>query len=245
MTSDALLRLIFPYLGLSVVGLIGFNVLRYHKFQHRHLLVGMFLAPLTVMVFSSLMGLDMVGFMVAYRSFSFIDIPLAIAAGVGLAFIVGKLRALGAEERFFKPMPAFAVAIFVLAAGMSLPLAYNGMVLYDVQDVTADYELSAMSWAGDHGISAVQTDQRLGDIIGPYFDMEADKTAPWVLIKGRALPSGAALLCSQSWTEEGAQMYPLSRVVFDRAWFDSLLDNSNICYSGGPRDAEMIIAIVG
>ena len=51
LTSDALLRLIFPYLVLSIVGLIGFNVLRYSNFSMRHLIVGMFLAPLCVMSF--------------------------------------------------------------------------------------------------------------------------------------------------------------------------------------------------
>mgnify|MGYP006906718155 FL=1 len=36
-TSDALLRLMFPYLALAVIALMGFNVLRYSKFPQRHL----------------------------------------------------------------------------------------------------------------------------------------------------------------------------------------------------------------
>jgi hypothetical protein len=243
MTSSALLRLMFPYLVLAVIGLVGFNVLRYSKFPKRHLVVAMFLAPLCVMLFSALRGLDIFGFMVAYRSYNFIDIPMAITAGVGLAYIVGRLASLAKENNFFKPFPAFAMALFVIFCCMSLPLAYNSQEAFDVQETTANYEFAAMEWAAEHNVSNVVTDQRLGDIIDPYFDVQADTTGPW-LLKSSSLVAGDVLFAASSWTQDGAQMYPFGRVVLDEKSMAELLDDWDVCYVGGPRDQIMIIAIV-
>jgi len=243
MTSDALFRLMFPYLALAVIGLIGFNVLRYSKFPKRHLVVALFLAPLCMMVFSALRGLDLFGFMVAYRSYNFIDIPLAITAGVGLAYIVGRLASLARENTFFKPFPAFAVALFVIFCAMSLPLAYNSQEAFGVQETTADYEFAAMEWAADHHVGNVVTDQRLGDIIEPYFDVQADKTGPWKL-KSSGLAPGDVLFAENGWTGDGAQMYPFGRVVLEEKRMTELLDGWDVCYVGGPQGQEMIVAIV-
>jgi hypothetical protein len=243
MTSDALFRLMFPYLMLAVIALIGFNVLRYSKFLKRHLIVALFLAPLCLMLFSALRGLDLFGFMIAYRSYNFIDIPMAITAGVGLAYIMGKLAGLAKENKFFKPFPAFAMALFVMFCCMSLPLAYNSQEAFDVQETTLNYEFVAMEWAAEHNVSNVVTDQRFGDIIDPYFDVQADNTGPWIL-KSSSLAAGDVLFASNIWTREGAQMYPFGRVDLDEKRMAELMDGWDVCYVGGPRGREMIIAIV-
>lgn len=243
MTSDTLFRLMLPYLVLTVIGLIGFNVLRYSKFPKRHLIVALFLAPFCVMLFSALRGLDVFGFMVVYRSYNFIDIPMAITVGVGLAYIMGILASLGKKHQFFKPLPAFAMALFVIFCAMSLPLAYNSQEAFTVQEITMDYEFAAMEWAAEHNVSGVATDQRLGDIIDPYFDVHADKTGPWTL-KNSELATGDVLFATNGWTQDGAQMYPFGPVVFEENVMAELLDSYDVCYVGGPREQEMIVALV-
>ncbi|MDO9536939.1 MAG: hypothetical protein Q7J68_01305, partial [Thermoplasmata archaeon] len=243
LTSDTLLRLMFPYLLLTVIGLIGFNVLRYTKFPNRHLVVGMFLAPLSMMVFSALRGLDLFGFMVAYRSYNFIDIPLAITAGVGLAFIVSKLASLAKQNNFFKPFPAFAMVLFIILSAMALPLAYNSEDAFSVQEVTHDYEFTVMEWTSEHQMESIITDQRLGDIIDPYFDVRADKSGPYRMRSG-SFAEGDVLLVSMDWTESGAQMYPFGNVIFEKDRMAELLDSWNVCYVGGPEGREMVVAIV-
>ncbi|MDD4307437.1 MAG: hypothetical protein PHU53_01340 [Thermoplasmata archaeon] len=242
-TSDTLLRMIFPYLALSVIALIGFNVLRYSKFTMRHLVIGMFMAPLSVMGFSLLRAMDVFSFMVVYRSYNFIDIPLAITAGVGIAYIIGRLLKQAKENRFFAPLPAFALGIFIMFCAISLPLAYSSEELFNVQEVTYEYETYAMDWAADHGISNVVTDQRYGDIIEPYRGIESDNTGPW-RIRGSMLHAGDTLLVSNGWTAGGAQMYPLENIVFEEADMAAKLDSWNVCYMGGPEGSEIIIAVV-
>jgi hypothetical protein len=241
-TSDALLRLIFPYLALAVIALMGFNVLRYSKFPQRHLIVGMFLAPLGVMLFSVLNGLDLFGFMLAYRSYNFIDIPLAVAAGVGIAYIAGNLAKLAREQLFLKPLPAFSVAIFLILCALSLPLAYSNQETFGVVEVTQEYEMDAMRWASGANAGTTLTDQRYGDIMAPYFDSRVDKTGPWKW-RDSELAANQTLILSRDWTTQGAQMYPFGPVIMNEAQFNARLDNWNVVYCGGP-DGVMVVAVV-
>ncbi len=243
LTSSLLLSLIFPYLILAVVGLMGFNVLRYSKFPRRYLLVGMFLAPLTVMIFSMLRNLDVFGFMVVYRSYNFIDIPMAITVGVGMAYIFGKLLALSKKNKILKLMPAFAMIIFILLCLASLPLAYNNEEAFDVQEITYEYELEAMEWADAHDISSMASDQRYSDIMEPYYGIEADRTGAWRMNSDN-LDSDQYMLVSWYWTDGGAQFYPLGRIYFDEAEMTNHLDSCDVYYSGGPQGREMVICFV-
>jgi hypothetical protein len=242
MTSDTLLRLMLPYLLLAILALVGFNVLRYSKFPRRHLIAGMFLAPLCIMVFSALRDLDVFGFMVAYRSYNFMDIPLAICAGLGLAYVVGQLSAQARKHSFFRPLPAFALVIFVILCAMSLPLAYNSQDAFGVQEVTAEHEMAAMNWTAANRIGPVLTDQRLGDIAEPYFGIDSDKTGPWKIHAG-LVTNGTWVMASQDWTVHGAQMYPLDSVTFSREAMSSFLETCNVCYAGGPKNNMVFVAV--
>lgn len=242
LTSDALLRLMLPYLLLAVAALIGFNVMRYTKFEHRHIVVGLFLAPLAMMLFAALRGLDMFGFMIAYRSYNYIDIPLAISAGVGLAYATATLGKAAKRHSFFRPLPAFAVAIFVLLCAAALPLAYSNEEAFGVREVTYHHELDAMRWASGAGIEALATDQRFADIADPYFGIAAAKTAPWSM-KGGDPAEGTVVLASEDWTGAGAQMFPFGSVQFTGEWMDGWLARGDVCYCGGPAGAEMWVVI--
>jgi hypothetical protein len=126
---------------------------------------------------------------------------------------------------------------------MSLPLAYNSQEAFGVQETTADYEFAAMEWAAEHHVGIAVTDQRLGDIIAPYFDVQVDKSGPW-LLKSSGLAPGDILFAESGWTREGAQMYPFDPVVFEEKRMAEILDSYDVCYVGGPQGHEMIIAIV-
>jgi hypothetical protein len=89
----------------------------------------------------------------------------------------------------------------------------------------------------------VVTDQRYGDIISPYFEVYADRTGPWQ-ITGNDLENGDVVLLSHYWSDGGAQMSILGRVLFEESQIDELLEHSDVIYVGGPNDREMVIVIV-
>ncbi len=243
MTSDTLLHLIFPYLILAVFGVIGFNVLRYSRFSQRNIIVGMLLAPLCVIVFGVLRGLDIFDFTLVYRSYNFIDIPLAIVVGVGMAYIYSKMSTFSKRQREFKALPVGVLTVFCILCIASLPLAYNNEAAFGIQEITYEYEFEGMKWASEANINSVVTDQRYADIISPYFGVNADRTGPWK-IRGNDLESGDVVLLSHYWTDGGAQMSILGRVMFEESQIDELLEHSDVIYVGGPKDREMVIVIV-
>ncbi|MCK5024543.1 MAG: hypothetical protein KAR56_02890, partial [Thermoplasmata archaeon] len=243
LTSDFFLNLIFPYLILTVLGLIGFNILRYSRFPRRYLLVGMFMAPLTVILFSMLRSLDVFGFMMVYRSYNFIDIPLAIVVGTGMAWIFKMTVVWSRKNKMFRALPAFGMIIFIIFCAASLPLAYNNEEAFDVQEITHEYELEAMEWAEAHNISSIYSDQRYCDIIGPYYNIQADRTGAWRMSHDE-LGQEKIVMASWYWTDGGAQFYPLGRIHFEQAEFQEYLDSWDVYYVGGPQGKEMVICFV-
>ena len=133
--------------------------------------------------------------------------------------------------------------IFIIFCAASLPLAYNNEEAFDVQEVTQDYEFTAMEWTANANISSVVTDQRYANIINPYFDIQVDWAGPWKM-NGGGLTSGDVILTSLYWTDGGAQMYPLGRVTIGKERMDQLLDEWDVIYVGGPPGREMVIAVV-
>jgi hypothetical protein len=141
-----------------------------------------------------------------------------------------------------RPLPAFAVAIFIILCAASLPLAYGGQETYGGQPITREYEMSAMNWTASCGIASISTDQRFGDIIEPYYGVEADATGPWK-IKANQVGNNSFLLVSESWTRVGAQMHPLDNIMFTEGSMVEFLDGCNVCYSGGPQGERMIVSL--
>ena len=126
----------------------------------------MFLAPICVMVFGILRGLNIFDFTLVYRSYNFIDIPLAIVVGVGVAYIFTRMSKFTIRHREFKALPLGIVVVVCILCAASLPLAYNNEKAFGIQEVTLEYEFEGLEWVSAANISAVTTDQRFGDIIG-------------------------------------------------------------------------------
>ncbi|MCK4444910.1 MAG: hypothetical protein KAW09_10215, partial [Thermoplasmata archaeon] len=91
-TKSEVLIWSIPYLILIFVGLAGLNVMRNTKTKYRTLVVAGLLAPISVMLFSFLWGLDPVSFGLLYRSYNFIDFALAIAIGIAVAYAIASVR---------------------------------------------------------------------------------------------------------------------------------------------------------
>ena len=240
LTSDLLMNLIIPYLVLAVIGLMGINVLRYSRFPRRYILVGMFMAPLTVMVFSMLRSLDVFGFMMVYRSYNFIDIPMAIVVGTGMAWIFKMAVDWSRKNETLRAFPAIAMIIFMIFCAASLPLAYNNEEAFEVQEITYNYELEAMEWADAHNISSISSDQRYSDIMAPYYGTQTDSSGAW-RIKKDLLGSEKYVMASWHWADGGAQFYPLERIDFEPTEFQEHLDSWDVYYVGGPQGKEIVI----
>jgi hypothetical protein len=171
---------------------------------------------------------------------------MAVIVGIGAAYLFARMHKFTLRQREFKTLPVGVIAVVCLLCLASLPLAYNNEKAFGIQEITHVYEFEGLEWVASSNVSAVVTDQRYADIIEPYFGVKADRTGPWRMQR-YDIKTGNVLLISNYWTEGGAQMSILGRVVFEESWLEDFYDdlNFNTVYNGGPEGRELVVSIAG
>ncbi|UCE38218.1 MAG: hypothetical protein JSW00_02985 [Thermoplasmata archaeon] len=248
-TTTSLLVYLIPYLILCLLGFMGLNIIATRKTEHKPFIVSITLAPFLVITFAMLKGFDAFTFILVYRSYDYIDFGLAICAGIGAGYLINKSvkRLTGGgniEKHQLKLKVTFSVAFLALCLS-TVPLAYNGQEFYGVQDATYEHEFEAMKWISQNGADHhISTDERLNDIMGPYFDLDTDKTLPWLLKYSRPLENGTLLFVEDKWTGAGAQMSPMEPVKISENVFETTLKEKDVVYSTGGDGSDIYIIYV-
>lgn len=247
-TSRTMLFYVIPYLLLISLGIIGLNLLGSKRTEHKPFIAAVFMGPLVVITFALLKGFDAFTFILVYRSYDYIDFGLAICAGIGGGYIIhSATREFSLKEgssAMFGVKASLSI-IFMVICLATVPLAYNGQEFYGVQDATYEHEFEAMEWLDEHDEDPrVETDERLNDIMNPYFEIDSDKFLPWKLDHGRKVRSGTVLFMEDKWLSDGAQMSPMKPVMISQETFDRTLNDNNLVYSAGPSGSHVYIIIV-
>lgn len=249
-TNTIFLIYFIPYIVFAMIGFVGVNVIGTRKNRYRPLIASIFLGILTVMTFAVLKGLDAFTYNLVYRTYDFMDVGLAICIGVGAGYLINSFarnRYLG-KINFFSTWQFKSVmgVVFIVLCLLTLPLAYNNEKFHNVQDVTHEYEFEAMIWLDENvEKETTHTNQRLADIINPYFDKECDSLLPWKLRDREGIDSGSVLFIEDKWTSKGAQMYPMEPTILSNKTFQDTLNSNNLIYSGGPEENKVYIIITG
>ena len=247
-TSKTMLLSLIPYLLLIGIGIIGLNLVSLRKTEHKPFIASILVGPLIVMLFALLKGFDAFTFILVYRSYDYIDFGLAICVGIGAGYlintIVKSLKLKETSRAMFGAKTSLSI-IFLVICLATVPLAYQGQEFYGVQDATYQHEFEAMTWLSDHDEGHhIETDERLNDIMSPYFELDTDKTLPWKLKYNRKISSGTVLFMEDKWLTDGAQMSPMRPVVVRQNTFDNTIGNNNLIYSAGPSGSLVFIVIV-
>ena len=234
-TSSLFLYSAVPYIILALIGVVGFNMIRHARTSFRPFIISMILGPLILIVFAFLRGLDAFTFTLAYRSYNYVEFGLAICVGISFGLIIGHILKVKGRSGVVITM------IFAVICLCTTPLAYNSEALYGVQDTTYDYEYKTMEWLSDTNVSQIGTDQRLSDIINPYFNIGCDRTLPWKIKYGRDLKNSDFLLLKEAWVTTGAQMFPCERVKISEENFNNILKNNDVVYASGSTGEQIYV----
>jgi hypothetical protein len=248
-TPTPFLRLLIPYLLLCAIAVVGLNVIAQKKTQYRPFIASLVLSPVLIIVFAFLKGFDAFTFILVYRSVDYIDFGLAICAGIGAGYLIknitGFLTKGNRDSKAAFPIKVAFAIIFLIICLATVPLAYSGDEFYGIQDSTYQNEFQSMTWLSENGEGYhVSTDERLSDIMAPYFDVDSDQTLPWKLKYGRSIESGSILYMEDRWTSTGAQMTPMAPFVITQNAFDSTLENNDLIYSNSGSHSEVYIVKV-
>lgn len=240
-TSPALIHAAIPYIILLIISISGLSIMQRYRNDYFPLVVAIYVGTLIPMTYSVVRGLDAFSQEILYRSYNFMDFATAISLGIAVAFIYAAVKShffSDARHSIRVGVPAllaiFAVLVVLLAA--TVPLGYDTVELFGVQNVTYEYEVSAMDWAKTANCSVVGTDQRLGDIMRDYNNLSHTSSIPLNLKYNRPVNLRFILL-EGSWKTWGAQMYPSSPIKVNSHAFSSLINHRSLIFSSGHPDA--------
>jgi hypothetical protein len=233
-TSPLLLVAATAYVPMTLLAVVGLNLFRLDRHRRKALAVALLLAPLTAILYALLRGLDPVSHVLLYRSVDFLDYGLALCIGAAL----------------FRGMPRSRRTVLLALMGASLlltlPMAYATEEVFEVQNVTYEYELLAMGWLSESSRDDVRTNQRIGDILSMYFGIRADRSLPLDLARGRPLATGSILLLETTWGTRGAQMHPQPFLPVGEENLERLLQNNQLLYhGGGPWNGVYVVEVRG
>jgi len=225
-TQPALLPILVAVAALVALAFLGYQLLRRTANPATDLVLAMGVAPVALVLFAFLRGLDGLSQVLVYRSFDFLDYGLAVAVGVGFAFAWRRLRRAPARL-----VLAAALVGFLLA---TTPMAWNPQAVLGVNDTTTPAEYQALAVLASLHPSNVTTDQRLADVGRMWFGLPTDPTLPFLLQDNRTVSGPGYALVMDRWTTIGAQVHPQPNVVLSASTLAEFLAAGRIVFAAGP-----------
>src|SRR5438093_1564561 len=233
-TQSALLE-VLPAIGvLAAFAVAGYQLVRRTTNRTNDLVVSMLVAPVALIVFGLLHGLDPEGLLILYRSIDFLDYAFAVL--IGVAFVAA-WRWLGPR----KGAKAVLVVGLLVALLATTPMAWNTPAVFGVENVTTPQEFRALALLASFGARNVTTDQRLADVGAMWFGYATDSSLPVKLRDNRSVGGFEYGLILERWTRVGAQMHPAPNIILAPEVLDRFLNAERIVYAAGAQGDRIFV----
>ncbi len=231
--------LILPALfGFAAFAIVGLQMVRRTTNRTNDLVVAMLVAPVALILFGFLRGLDPSGLLFVYRAFDFMDYAFAVLVGVAFTASWKVLRVSRASR-------GALLAGFVVALLSTTPMAWNTPEVFGVQNVTTSDEFQALAVLGSLGARNVTTDQRMADVGRMWFGYVANPDLPQKLRDHASLEGADYALVLERWTTVGAQVHPAPNIVLAPETLAAFLATNRVVYETGlPGDRILVVQIL-
>jgi hypothetical protein len=237
-TQRGLLEVLPAIFVLAAFVLVGYQLLRRTTNRTNDLVVSMLVAPVALILFGLLRGLDPGSLVIVYRSIDFLDYAFAVLAAAGFIAAWNWLRPAG-------PGRVALVAGFVAALLATTPMAWNTPAVFGVQNVTTANEFHALAFLASLHPRNVTSDQRLADIGAMWFGYQTDPSLPVKLRDNKSVAGFDYAIVLERWTTVGAQVHPAPNVVLEPMVLERFLEENRIAYVAGlPGDRIFVVQIV-
>ncbi len=224
--SDLYVLLILASSFIVAFAWYGAEIMIEKRQVYRAIMLGLFMSPLTIILFGLSMGFTGLSHQILYRGFDFLD--FFIFVGLGLSVAVMSLR----QSRRSRILVMAVLACLLI----TFPFGYFTSDLLGVRHDTAAYEADAVQWIAEHNDTPqVVSDERLGRIAYSLIWVEKRSYLPHDLLTDVPMQPGMFYIMEDSWTGVGVNDYPYGRAVIPDSLFSSTLDEANVVYIGGPR----------
>src|SRR6059036_701993 len=205
-TQSGLVQMLPAIAVLAAFAVTGYQLVRRTTNRMNDLIVSMLVAPVALILFGLLRGLDPESLLIVYRSVDFLDYAFAILIGVAL---VAAWRWLGP----WRPAKAALVAGFLAALLSTTPMAWDTPAVFGVDNVTTPQEFRALAMLTSFSAANVTTEQRLADVGAMWFGYATDSSLPVKLRDNRSVGGFEYALVLERWTRAGAQVHPAPNIV--------------------------------
>lgn len=231
-------KLVFVYvLPVALVGLVAFRGIP------RIVDVGfdgsavfaLLLGTLSIIGFALTGGLTVPYQDLAIRAQTFIHIPFAVLAGIGVILLVRRWDS--------RSIRAALVVVVLLCSVVSAPLAFSGLRATSAQPLVTQSEFETATFAATH------TDQWTSDghmtrIASKYYPGRStpSQTGVYVWLHDDGEVPNCPVVAQRSWTTVGAQLFPASPETIDRRSYVSVSQRRNLVYTvSGDDPLELLI----
>ncbi len=229
---------VLPAIGvLAAFVLAGYQIVRRTTNRVNDLVVSMLVAPVALVLFGFLRGLDPGGLVIVYRSFDYLDYAFAVLIAIGFVAAWKRLRASRSGRTAL-------VTGFLAAVLATTPIAWNTPAVFGVDNVTRSEEFHALALLATFGARNVTTDQRLADVGATWFGYATDPSLPVKLRDNKTIAGFDYAVVLERWTTAGAQVHPAANVVLSPRVLAAFLAANRIVYTAGPAGDRIFIVQV-
>jgi hypothetical protein len=236
-TQAGLIQVLPAILAIAALVILGVQLVRRTTNRASDLIVSMLVAPIALILFGLLRGLDAMDLTLVYRAFDFMD--YALAALVAVAF-VATWRAL----RHARPARALLAVGFTATLLATTPIAWNTPAVFGVQNVTTTNEFQALALLASLGAKNVTTDERLASVGAWWFGYPTDALLPLNLRDNKTVHADYAVVLER-WTTVGAQLHPSPNIVLDAATLNAFLGANPVVYAAGRSGDRVYVLHLG
>jgi hypothetical protein len=233
-TQPGLMRML-PAIGvISAFAVAGYQLMRRTTNRANDFVVSMLVAPVALILFGLLRGLDPESLLILYRSIDFLDYAFGVL--IAVAFVAG-WRWLGP----WRSAKAILLGVLLAALLATTPMAWDTPAVFGVDNVTTPQEFRALALLASFGARNVTTDQRLADVGAMWFGYSTDSSLPVKLRDNESLGSFQYALVLERWTTVGAQLHPAPNVVISTTVLENFLATNRVVYAAGPSGDRVFI----
>ncbi len=212
--NEYTLMFTFGYILLLPLVAMGLVMLLLTEHRDKKLYLSTLVAPLHMILFFFLRGLELESYVSISRTFDFTDFSWHTAVSTAA---YSRKRSL-----------AIFAAVFVILA-TTTPLTYFSMQAFGVNSFVYADEYHAAQWIRENlGNVSIDSDERIGHVARNSFDINSGYMLPYELEKD-IKPMSRYWLVSETW-KQGAQMRPMPPIKVD---VNTLLEENSVVFSSG------------
>ncbi len=214
MFTEATLLFTLGYMIVLPLFAAGLYLMSSTEYPERTTFLGMLIAPLQMVLFFFLRGLELESYVSLGRNFDFLDGSLYTSLG---------------SVNYMSRRRVLSFIIIFLIFASTTPLAYHSYEAFGVDNFRYPDELHAVEWLKEnYGNETISTDDRLGLLAHNAEDLNTSSSLPYALAHGLNPPSKVWLV--GSYWENGAQIFPLAPVKTN---VTELFQDNSVVFSSG------------